>query len=632
MLSPAKDTVRFGPFELDLNVWQLRKSGIRVKVPQQPLQLLAMLLERPGLVVSREELRQRLWPSDVFVDFDHGLNKNIQKLREALSDSSDSPRYIETIPRTGYRFIVLGIEQPEALDSELETKARASTATRPAGSTTPQRIWERPGLLWVLAGFLAMILGLAVWSAQRRSQAMAIRSVAVLPLENLSADPNQQYFADGMTDELITMLAKNSTLRVVSQSSTMAYKGVHRPLREIARELGVEGIVEGSVDRSGNKVHMAIQLIHAPSDTNMWAESYDRDAEESVSLPSEAAQAIAARLKKAATPVGPQRFINPEAHEAYLRGRYYWFSGGGTTAFHDQTMKKAGEYFKRAVAIQPDYALAWSGLSTFYEVSALHGDAPPRENQPQARAAAIEALRLDDSLADAHSSMAASYLCFSWDWRLALLHANKAVELEPNTAEYHYIRSHVLITLNRMQDALEEEKKANELDPFARPFTMGYMLLIMRRYDEAVNELRTRLETLPADPRLHQRLAEAYWHKGMKRDAGLELEKAALLESDKPGEAAIRNAFEKGGYEGIIRLQLTALNSRAQKEYVSPLQLADQYAQLGLKEQAIHFLEEAYKERSPRLVWLQSWPAYDFLHSDQRYQNIVRQIGLPPAF
>ena len=228
--------------------------------------------------------------------------------------------------------------------------------------------------------------------------------------------------------------------------------------------------------------------------------------------------------------------------------------------------------------------------------------------------------------------MAASYLFFSWDWRLALLHANKAVELEPNTAEYHYFRSKVFIALNRMQDALEEEKKATELDPFARPFGMGYMLFIMRRYDAAVNELRTRLETLPADPRLHQRLAEAYWRKGMKQDAALELEKAALLESDKDGEAAIRNAFEKGGYEGIIRLQLNALNRRAQKEYVSPLQLADQYAQLGLKEETIHFLEEAYKERSPRLVWLQSWPAYDFLHSDQRYQNIVRQIGLPPAF
>jgi tetratricopeptide (TPR) repeat protein len=412
----------------------------------------------------------------------------------------------------------------------------------------------------------------------------------------------------------------------------MQYKGVHRPVRDIARELGVDGIVEGSVDRSGNKVHMAIQLIHAPSDTNMWAESYDRDAAESVALPSEVARAIAARLKTAATPARPQRYINPEAHEAYLRGRYYWFSGGGTTAFHDQNIKKAGEYFKRAVALQPDYAPAWSGLSEFYEVSALHGDSPPSDNEPLARAAAVHALELDESLADAHSSMSVSYLLSNWDWRLALLHANKAVELEPNTAEYHYLRSHVFIVLNRMQEALEDEQKATELDPFARPFGMGYMLLVMRRYDAAVNELCMRLETLPADPRLHQRLAEAYWHKGMKQAAALELEKAALLESDKPGEAAIRNAFEKGGYEGIIRLQLNALNSRAQKEYVSPLQLADQYAQLGLKEQTIHFLEEAYKERSPRIVWLQSWPAYDFLHSDRRYQDIVRQIGLPPAF
>jgi TolB-like protein/DNA-binding winged helix-turn-helix (wHTH) protein/Flp pilus assembly protein TadD len=631
MLSPTKDTVRFGPFELDLSIWQLRKGGIRVKVPLQPLQLLAMLLERPGVVVSREELRQRLWPSDVFVDFDHGLNKNIQKLREALNDSSDSPRYIETIPRTGYRFIGAGIDQPKALNSEPDTKASTAAATLPAGSTTPHRIWG-PSLLWVLAGCLAVSLGLAAWWAHRWSQAMPIRSVAVLPLENLSGNAGWQYFADGMTDELITMLAKNSTLRVVSQTSAMQYKGVHRPVRDIARELGVDGIVEGSVGRSGSKVHMTIQLIHAPSDTNMWAESYDRDVAESVSLPGEVARAIAARLKKAATPAVPQRFINPEAHEAFLRGRYYWFSGGGTTAFHDQTMKKAGEYFKRAVTLQPDYASAWSGLADFYEVSALHGDAPPSENQPLARAAAVHALELDESLAEAHNSMAASYLFMNWDWPLALQQANKAVELAPNIAEYHYFRSKVFIALNQMQEALENQQKATELDPFARPFGMGYMLLIMRRYDAAVSELCRRLETLPADSRLHRILAEAYWHQGMKQDAALELETAGLLESDKPGQAAIRNAFEKGGYKGIIRLQLDGLNRKAQKEYVSPLQLADQYAQLGLKEQTIHFLEEAYKERSPKLVWLQSWPAYDFLHSDQRYQNLVRQIGLPPAF
>jgi tetratricopeptide (TPR) repeat protein len=421
-------------------------------------------------------------------------------------------------------------------------------------------------------------------------------------------------------------------LRIVSQTSIMQYKGVHRPVREIAHELGVDGVVEGSVGRSGNKVHMAIQLIHAPSDTNMWAESYDRDEAESVSLPGEVARAIAARLKTAATLVGPQRSVSPEAHEAYLQGRYYWFSGGGTTAFHDQTMKKAGDYFKRAVTLQPDYALAWSGLSDFYQVSALHGDAPPGDIRPLAVAAAAHALELDESLAAAHSSVAGNYFIFDWDWRLAILHANKAIELEPNTAENYFLRSRLLVALNRMQEAFADQKKSSELDPFARPSGMGYMLLVMRRYDAAVTELRTRLETLPADPRLHRALAEAYWHKGMKQDAALELEKAVLLESDEPGKAAIRNAFEKGGYEGLVRLQLNDLNNRVLNEYVCPVWLADQYAQLGLKEPTIHFLEEAYKERSPRLLWLQTWPAYDFLHSDRRYQNIVRQIGLPPAF
>jgi len=630
MPSPTKDLVRFGPFELDLNAWQLRKSGMKLRIPLQPLQLLAVLLEHPGATVRREELQQRLWTSEVFVDFEQGLNKNIGKLREVLGDSAESPSYIETIPRIGYRFIG-EIADPPPLDKEEDATA-AAAGIPPAGPTTPHGKLGRKLIWGVLLGCAAASLGLLLWWAQRGPAETPIRSVVVLPLENLSGDPNQQYFADGMTDELITMLAKNSTLRVVSQTSTMQYKGAHRPVREIARELGVEGIVEGSVNRSGKKVHMAVQLIHAPSDTSMWAESYDRDEEESVSLPSEVAQAIAARLKKAVTPAGPERFINPEAHEAYLRGRYYWFSGGGTTAFHDQTMKKAGEYFKRAVALQPDYARAWSGLADFYLVSALHGDAPPSYNEPLARAAATEALRLDESLAEAHNSMSACYLFFAWDWRQALLHADKAVELEPNTAEYHYFRSKVFITLNRMEDALQEQKKATELDPFARPFGMGYMLLIMRRYDAAINELHTRLETLPADPRLHRILAEAYWHKGMKQDAARELEKAALLESDKSAEAAIRKAFESGGYQGIIRSQLDGLKRRAAKEYVSPLQVADLYAQLSLKEETIHFLEEAYKERSPRLAWLQSWPAYDFLHSDRRYQTIVRQIGLPPAF
>ena len=632
MLSPTKDMVRFGPFELDLNAWQLRKSGIRIKIPQQPLQLLAMLLERPGVAFTRDELRQRLWPSDIFVDFDHGLNKNVQKLREALGDSADCPRYIETIPRIGYRFIGPPTDLPQSKAKQGDAKTPETAVTVLSGQANRKRTWGRK-LLWaVFLGCAAAMVSLAVWLVQRRSQVAPIRSVAVLPLKNLSGDRNQDYFADGMTDELITMLAKNSTLRVISQTSAMQYKGVHRPVRDIAHDLGVDGIVEGSVERSGNKVHMTIQLIHAASDTNMWAESYDRDSENSVSLPREAARAIAGQLKKVATPAEPARFINPEAHDAYLRGRYYWFFAGGPTGFPDPPLQKAGEYLKKATELQPDYALAWSGLSGFYLTSVMHGASRPADDLPRAESAAVRALQLDESLADAHDAMAANYLFYRWDWQRALMESTRSIELDPNSVVYHYFQSRIFVTLNRMDEALEEQKKATELDPFAMPYAMGYMLLIMGRYDAALNEVRLRLETLPQEPRLHRLLAEAYWYKGMKKDAGQELEKATLLESAKSGEAAIRQAFERGGYEGIIRLQVEDLNRKAAREYVAPMLFADRYAQLSLKEETIHFLNEAYKEHSPRLVWLQSFPAYNFLHSDERYRAIVRQVGLPPAF
>src|SRR5271163_726991 len=270
MLSPTKDCVRFGPFELDQTTWQLRKNGARIKLPQQPLQLLAILLERPGIAVTREQLRQGLWPSEVCVDFDQGRNKNILKLREALGDSADSPRYIETIPRIGYRFIG-SVTNPPGEPEVLERGQDAITSlaeTLAAGSTTRRRKWQR-ALLWSsLLGCAAAAVAFAVWLNQTRLQRTPIDSVAVLPLENLSGDPNQDYFADGMTDELVTMLAKNSTLRVISRTSAMQYKGVHRRLGDIAVKLGVNGIVEGTVNRSGGKVHMTVQLIHAGSDTN----------------------------------------------------------------------------------------------------------------------------------------------------------------------------------------------------------------------------------------------------------------------------------------------------------------------------------------------------------------------------
>jgi TolB-like protein/DNA-binding winged helix-turn-helix (wHTH) protein len=508
MLSPTRDCVRFGPFELDQTTWQLRKNGTRIKLSQQPLQLLAMLLERPGVAVTREQLRQRLWPAEVFVDFDQGLNKNIVKLREALGDSANSPCYIETIQKIGYRFIGPVTNPPEVFDQAADATAGPAEMF-PAGSTIRRRKWGR-ALLWsALLGCAAAAVGFAVWLNRTRLQRTPIDSVAVLPLENLSGDPNQDYFADGMTDELVTMLAKNSTLRVISRTSAMQYKGVHRQVGDIALKLGVNGIVEGTVNRSGDKVHMTVQLIHAGSDTNLWAESYDRDAGNSVTLPSEAARAIASRLKKVATPVAPLQVISAEAHEAYLHGRYFFWAGTHTNAFHDQAMNKAGEYYKQAVALQPDYAQAWSGLSDFYDVSALHGDVPPAESLERAEAAAVRALQIDESLSDAHNAMAASLLFFKWDGQRALAESARSLELDQNSDEHHFLRSKILTTLSRMEEALQEQKKAAELDDFARPYALGYMLLNMRRYDAAANEVRVRLETLPGDSRLHSVLAQA---------------------------------------------------------------------------------------------------------------------------
>ncbi len=283
----------------------------------------------------------------------------------------------------------------------------------------------------------------------------------MLPLENLSGDPAQDYFADGMTDELITILAKNSGLRVISRTSAMQYKKAHRPLPDIARELGVDGILEGSVGRFGGRVHVNVQLVHAPSDTHVWAESYDRDLSDVSALQNELARTIARQVGlTVSVSASPQRRISPEAHDAYLLGRYYWFA---------EDYKKSGQYFQKAIDLQPDYAAAWSGLADYYGAIAVTGQARPEAVMPQAEEAARRAVALDDSLPEAHNSLAAIYLFYRWDWERAERESARTVELNPNFAEGHHLRGYVLQTLNRTDEALQEQKKAMELDPFARP-------------------------------------------------------------------------------------------------------------------------------------------------------------------
>jgi tetratricopeptide (TPR) repeat protein len=425
-----------------------------------------------------------------------------------------------------------------------------------------------------------------------------------------------------MTDELTTMLAKDSTLRIVSRTSVMQYKGAHRPLPEIAQELGVDGILEGSIARSGDKVHMTIQLIQAPSDTHVWAESYDRNANELVSLPTEAAQTIARKLNSAALPPARPRFVNPEAHDAYLHGKYLWYRGKN---------EEAGEYFRKATELQPDYALGWSGLADYYGLRAW-SVLNPEDSLAQDEAYAVKAVELDDSLAEAHLSLGAAIFARHWNWDRSQQEVTRAIELDPRFAQAYHFRAMILAVLNRNQEAIEAQKKATELDPFARPWALPRAYVWARQYDAALAATLQQLEATPRDPDIHGLLAWIYRCKGLYSQAAQEWEKQLSLSGDEEASASVRRAFQRNGYKGAMDWQLSQLKKKSATQYVSPYDFAYCYAQLGEREQALTSLEGAYRQHSADLLWMQSEPAFDFLHSDERYRAIIRGIGLPPAY
>ena len=609
---------------------------------EQTFQILYVLLETQGELVTREELRAKLWANDTFVDFDHGLNSAVQRLRDCLSDSADKPRWIETIPRRGYRFIgKVEWSNNGTPTSETPVEQNIKDQRKSPEVATPSALDEeiskeppvkrgaarRRALLWgaTLAVLVAAFLTVKLIRDRRvAKRGVAISSLAVLPLENLSGDPAQEYFADGMTDEVITMLAKNLHLRVISRTSVMQYKNVHRPLPEIARELGVDGILEGSVGRAGNRVHVTAQLIYAPTDTHMWAESFDRDLSDVGALQDELAETIAKQvgtsMSKAA---GRERHINPEAHDAYLLGRYYWFA---------EDHEKSREYFQKAIALQSDYAAAWSGVSDSYCASAVVKKFPPEAVMPQAEAAAKKALELDDLSAEAHHSMAAIELFYRWNWAAAERESARAVELNPNFAQGHHLRAYTLRPLNRLDEALQEGKKAMELDPVARSWALVVALMRLRQFDAALNQARILSQGRPNDVFLHEVLSEAYFLKGMEKESEEESERSLELAGEKDHLAKQVQIYRRGGLRAVLEWNVEVLKQRAAKQYVSPTDFVDAYSQLGHKEETIHYLEESYRERSPHLAFLQSEPSLDFLHSDPRYQAIVNKMGLPPAY
>jgi TolB-like protein/DNA-binding winged helix-turn-helix (wHTH) protein/Tfp pilus assembly protein PilF len=627
--------IEFGEFRLDCDAFELWRNGSSIKLERKPMELLILLAKSEGNLVTRAEIIGRLWGSGVFVDTEHGINTAIRKIRQVLRDDPEQPRFVQTVMGRGYRFIGPVIQANSSVPAENGRQpADSAPPANPDAATKDLAAGHRNSRLrlWLAVGasvaLLLLIITLALrahWAREHRNLAATpnIHSLAVLPLDNLSGDPAQDYFADGMTDELITMLAKNSTLRIVSRTSVMQYKGAHRPLPEIAQALGVDGVIEGSVERADNKVHMTLQLIHAPTDTHVWAESYDRSNNDVAALPDEAAAAIARQLRSVAPAHAAARYVSPEAHDAYLRGHYFWMVGRN---------EEAGKYFQQAVQIQPDYALGWAGLSEYYSIAAYLGELNPLEVLPQAEAAGRKAVELDDSLAQAHSDLGAAIFFNRHDGVQALNEIRRANQLDPEFTGQYHLRAKILCALGRHDEAIAVQEQATAADPIEHPGARAEIFLCARQYDAAIKDARLRLEDFPAAPDVLSYLADSYHWKGADNEATEMLAREFAAEHNPQLAAAVRHAFQVGGYAAVVRCQLADLEKKARSGTVPIFGLARLHALLGERDKTLALLEQTLNKSEPLLLWIQTDPAFDFLHQDERYRALVQKIGLPPAW
>jgi TolB-like protein/DNA-binding winged helix-turn-helix (wHTH) protein/Tfp pilus assembly protein PilF len=642
---PPNSVVRFGTYEVSLQSGEVRKAGLRIRVQQQPMKLLEILLEHPGQVVTREELRGRVWPNESYGDFDQALNIGIRKLRSALGDSAENPRFIETLPKRGYRFIaevsILDVvalpKRPESAAGEMpgtqEKKTEPGHKLQGPGLAVASK--RRPGLTRRVVVALPLVLSLSilsVWLFRSRDRAPAgIRSLAVLPLENLSGDASQNYFADGMTDELITDLAQISALRVISRTSVMVYKGARKPLPQIARELNVDAVVEGTVLRSGDQVRITAQLIEASTDKHLWSQNYVGDLRDTLALQSRVASAIADQIRINLTPreqaaLKNVKVVNPQAYESYLKGRYFW---NKRTA---DGLKAALAYFKQATEEDPNYAKAYSGLSDTY---ALLGDwqyavMAPKEAFPEAKAAAIHALELDNTLGEAHNSLAFILDGFDWDLDAGGKEFQRAIELNPGYATAHHWYAWHLSLLGRFDEAIVEMRKAENLDPLSLIINadLAELLGLAHSYDESIRQSRKTIEMDPNFALAHNQLAQAYLQNHMYVEAVAELQKAVELSRDSPTCIAnLARAYVASGKRSEALKLLDVLKRRSSTGYSNASEIAMIYASMGDNDQAMHWLEKGFEERFNPGVLLR--PGFDPIRSDPRFQNLLHRVGLP---
>lgn len=624
--------IKFDEFVLDRDRYELHRGSDNVRLEKIPMELLILLVSKDGKLATREEIINHLWGKDVFVDTEHGINTAIRKIRQALKDDPDKPRFVQTVTGKGYRFIAeckngngVALTAPAA-QQHISVSSVKEKQILPLPNNHSWKLEVVSALAFV--AIVGVLFAFNIGGLRERlfpsNQIGPIHSIAVLPLTNLSGDPSQEYFADGMTDEMTTALAENHSLRVVSRTSAMQFKGANKPIREIAQSLGVDGILEGSVMRSNGHVHVNLQLIYTPTDTHVWAQSYDRDANGAMLLPEEVAQTIANAAKVTASPVHPHPYISPEAHEAYLQGRYFWYA---------LNIPKSIEYFQKAIQLQPDYAAAWVGIGDAYLQTGERSGYTSLEVCAKEQEAVQKAMSLDDSVPEVHTSMAAYELFCKWDFSSANKDSLRSTEMNPNYAEGYFIRSQALLVMNQDAEALEQGKMANNLAPYERSWGLGYLYIHLGRIDDAINESRLRLQGNPHDANVLWNLANAYWIKGMYKDSEDAKEKALREQGSEKAAMNVRRAFERGGEQAVLKQDLEELLKRARgKGQTTSWQIAMQYARLGDKEHALQYLERAYHDKNTGVVFIQREPVFNFLHSDHRYRTIVKNMGLPPAY
>lgn len=574
-MPPVTKIVRFGTFEADLDAGELRKHGLRIRLPGQAFQILEMLLAHPGALVTRAELRELLWPGRNYMNFDHGLNKAVNRLRDALGDDATNPRFVDTVARRGYRFLA-----PVAKES---------------GGPAPHRI-----------------------------------RLAVLPFENLSPNVEQEFFGDGLTEEMISELGQVSPARlgIIARTSAMQYKHSDKRVDEIGRELNVDYILEGSVRRMKRRVRITVQLIHVGDQTHLWAQRYDRDLADIFEVQREVASRVADSLAFELVPEHYHRgrTTSPHAHEAYLHGRFFWNRG------NDSDARIAIKYFQRALQHDPSYALAWSAMANCYGRLVWYAALSPADGGEQAKAAATRALALDPSLGEAHASLALVRFWYDWQWPEAEKEFRRAAELAPNYADAHNWYAAHLNVMGRFEEAAAEQKDAQELDPLSLTIAMNAAdpSYFARRYDRAIEHLKNVLKREPRFVPAHYNLGRACAAKGEYEEALSSFETAARLSGNRQAPAALAYACARTGRLAEAKRLLEEMEGLAKIGYFPAPQLALVYLGLDEPEKALDLLEQGFAEKSYWMIYLNADPLYDSLRSHRRFARLLERLKFVP--